>query len=69
MTNSLWGAPHIHGELLKIDIDVAQSAVAKYMVKGWRPPPQSWRTFLRNHADGIASIDFFVVPTAAFKLL
>ncbi len=65
----LWGAPRIHGELLKVGIDVAQSTVAKYMVKGRRPPSQSWKTFLRNHADGIASIDFLVVPTAAFKLL
>ena len=67
--NPLWGAPRIHGELLKVGIDVAQSTVAKYMVKGRRPPSQSWKTFLRNHADGIASVDFFVVPTATFKLL
>jgi len=67
--NPLWGAPRIHGELLKVGIDVAQSTVAKYMAKGRRPPSQSWRTFLRNHADGIASVDFFVVPTATFKLL
>ncbi len=67
--NPLWGAPRIHGELLKVGIDVAQSTVAKYMVKGRRPPSQSWKTFLRNHADGIASIDFLVVSTAAFKLL
>ncbi len=69
LANPLWGAPRIHGELLKVGIDVAQSTVAKYMVKGRRPPSQSWKTFLRNHADGIASVDFFVVPTAAFKLL
>ena len=67
--NPLWGAPRIHGELLKVGIDVAQSTVAKYMVKGRRPPSQSGTTFLRNHADGIASVDFFVVPTATFKLL
>ncbi len=67
--NPLWGAPRIHGELLKVGIDVAQSTVAKYMVKGRRPPSQSWKTFLRSHADGIASVDFFVVPTATFKLL
>jgi transposase InsO family protein len=67
--NPLWGAPRIHGELLKVGIDVAQSTVAKYMVKGRRPPSQSWKTFLRNHADGIASVDFFVVPTATFNLL
>ena len=69
LANPLWGAPRIHGELLKVGIDVAQSTVAKYMVKGRRPPSQSWKTFLRNHADGIASVDFLVVPTATFKLL
>ncbi|HKJ61721.1 MAG TPA: hypothetical protein VKA94_06955 [Hyphomicrobiales bacterium] len=69
LANPLWGAPRIHGELLKVGIEVAQSTAAKYMVKGRRPPSQSWKTFLRNHADGIASVDFFVVPTAAFKLL
>ena len=69
LANPLWGAPRIHGELLKVGIDVAQSTVAKYMVKGRRPPSQSWKTFLRNHADGIATVDFFVVPTAAFKIV
>jgi hypothetical protein len=74
LANPLRGAPRIHGELSKVGIDVAQSTVAKYMVKGRRPPSQSWKTFLRNHADRIASINFFVipafvVPAAAFKLL
>ena len=69
LANPLWGAPRIHGELLKLGIDVAQSTVAKYMVRGRRPPSQSWKTFLRNHAEGIASVDFFVVPTASLKLL
>lgn len=69
LANPLWGAPRIHGELLKLGIDVAQSTVARYMVRSRRPPSQSWKTFLRNHAEGIASIDFFVVPTAGFKLL
>jgi len=69
LANPLWRAPRIHGELLKVGIDVAQSTVAKYMPQGRRPPSQSWKTFLRNHADGIASADFFMVPTAAFKLL
>jgi len=69
IANPLWSAPRIHGELLKVGIDVAQSTVAKYMVKGRRPPSQSWKAFLRNHADGIASVDFFVAPTAALKLL
>ncbi len=67
--NPLWGAPRIHGELRKVGIDVAQSTVARYMVKGRRPPSQSWKAFLENHADGIASIDFLVVPTVTFKLL
>src|SRR3954465_9229793 len=65
----LWGAPRIHGELLKLGIDVGQTSVAKYMARRQRPPSQGWRTFLRNHADGIASIDLFVVPTISFRLL
>jgi hypothetical protein len=69
LANPLWGAPRIHGELLKLGIDVGQTTVAKYMAKGRRPPSQGWRTFLRNHADGIASIDLFVVPTISFRLL
>jgi len=67
--NWLWGAPRIHGELLKLGIEVAQSTVAKYMVKRPRRPGQSWATFLRNHADGIAAVDLFVVPMIGFKLL
>ena len=70
MANPLWGAPRVHGELLMLGIEVAQSTVAKYMVpRSQRPPSQSWKTFLHNHAAGIASIDLFVVPTAFFKLL
>jgi hypothetical protein len=69
MTNRLWGAPRIHGELLKLGIGVAQSTVAKYMVKHRRPPSQSWATFLRNHADGIAATDLLIVPTVDFRLL
>ena len=69
VANPLWGAPRIHGELLKLGIDVGQTTVAKYMAKRRRPPSQGWRTFLRNHADGIASIDLFVVPTISFRLL
>jgi transposase InsO family protein len=69
LVNPLWGAPRIHGELLKLGIEVAQSTVSKYMAKGGRPTGQTWWTFLRNHADGIASIDLFVVPTITFKLL
>ena len=63
------GAPRIHGELLKLGIDVGQTTVAKYMARRRRPPSQGWRTFLRNHADGIASMDLFVVPTISFRLL
>jgi transposase InsO family protein len=67
--NPLWGAPRIHGELLKLGFDVAQSSVAKYMVKRCGPPSQGWRTFLRNHAPDIAAMDLFVVPTIGFDLL
>src|SRR5215204_1153694 len=67
--NPLWGAPRIHGELLKLGFAVAQSSVAKYMVKRRGPPSQGWRTFLRNHAPDIAAMDLFVVPTVGFDLL
>src|SRR6202140_5122562 len=67
--NPLWGAPRIHGELLKLGFEVAQSSVAKYMVKRRGPPSQGWRTFLRNHAPDIAAMDLFVVPTLGFDLL
>ena len=69
MENPLWGAPRIHGELLKLGFEVAQSSVAKYMVKRRGPPSQGWRTFLRNHAQDIAAMDLFVVPTIGFDLL
>src|SRR5450631_1176816 len=67
--NPLWGAPRIHGELLKLGFEVAQSSVAKYMVQRRGPPSQGWRTFLRNHAPDIAAMDLFVVPTIGFGLL
>jgi transposase InsO family protein len=67
--NPLWGAPRIHGELLKLGFEVAQSSVAKYMVKRRRPPSQGWRTFLCNHAPDIAAMDLFLVPTIGFDLL
>jgi transposase InsO family protein len=67
--NFLWGAPRIHGELLMLGIEVAQSTVARYMTRRQGPPSQGWKTFLRNHAAGIASIDLFVVRTISFKLL
>jgi hypothetical protein len=69
IANPLWGAPRIHGELLKLGIDAGQTSVAKYMTTRRRPPSQGWKTFLRNHADGIASIDLFVVPNFSFRLL
>jgi transposase InsO family protein len=67
--NPLWGAPRIHGELLKLGIDVAQSTVAKYLRRQRKPPSQAWRTFLANHVEQLASIDFFTVPTATFRVL
>ncbi len=69
IANPLWGAPRIHGELLKLGIDVGQTSVAKYTVKRREPPSQGWKTFLRNHADGIAAMDMLVVPTISFRLL
>ena len=69
VANPLWGAPRIHGELLKLGIDIGQTTVAKYMARRRRPPSQGWKTFLRNHADGIAAMDLFVVPTISFRLL
>jgi hypothetical protein len=67
--NPLWGAPRIHGELLKLGFEVSQSSVAKYMIKRCGPPSQGWRTFLRNHAPDIAAIDLLVVPTLTFERL
>jgi transposase InsO family protein len=68
-SNPLWGAPRIHGELLKLDIHVAQATVSKYMMRNRKPPSQSWRTFLNNHLPDLVSIDFFTVPTATFRVL
>ena len=67
--NPLWGAPRIHGELLKLGLEASQATVAKYMPRRTRPPSQTWRTFLANHVDQIAAADFFVVPTATCRLL
>jgi transposase InsO family protein len=69
MENSLWGASRIHGELLKLGYEVAQSTVSKYMARGGKPPSQSWKTFLRNHAEAIAAIDMCIVPTLSFERL
>ncbi len=67
--NPLWGAPRIHGELLKLGFEIAESTVSKYMIRHRGPPSQTWRTFLRNHADAIAAIDLCVVPTLTFERL
>jgi len=69
LANPRWGAPRIHGELLKIGIEVSQATVAKYMARHRKPPSQTWRTFLKNHAMDLVSADFFVVPTITFQLL
>jgi len=63
------GAPRIHGELLKLGIEISQATVGKYMARRLGPPSPTWRSFLRNHADGIAALDMFVVPSATFRLL
>lgn len=67
--NPLWGAPRIHGELLKLGIDVGETSVSKYMVRGSKPPSQTWRTFLENHLKTAVSVDFFTVPTIRFQVL
>lgn len=67
--NPLWGAPRIHGELLKLDIHPSQATVSKYMIRTRKPPSQSWRTFLSNHLHDLVFIDFFTVPTATFRVL
>ncbi len=67
--NVTWGAPRVHGEILKLGIDFSQATVAKYMVRGDKPPSQNWRTFLDNHVATLASIDFFTVPTVRFGVL
>jgi len=67
--NPLWGAPHIHGELLKLGIHVGETSVSKYMVRHPKPPSHSWRTFLDNHLKTLVSVDFFVVPTIRFQIL
>jgi putative transposase len=69
VANPLWGAPRIHGELLKLGIDVCEATVAKYMRRRRLPPSQTWRTFLSNHVGQIVAADFFVVPTVTFRLV
>jgi transposase InsO family protein len=67
--NPLWGAPRVHGELLKLGIEVSETTVSKYMIKHQRPPSHNWRTFLQNHAKELIALDFFTVPTATFRVL
>jgi hypothetical protein len=67
--NPLWGAPRIHGELLKLGIEIGETSVGKYMVRGQGPASQTWRTFLENHRKSMVSVDFFVVATIRFQLL
>ena len=67
--NPTWGAPRIHGELLKLGFEVGEATVSRYMPLSRKPPSQSWRTFLHNHTKDVVSIDFFVVPTATFRVL
>jgi putative transposase len=67
--NPLWEAPRIHGELLKLGVEISQATVAKYMVRQTKPPSQTWRTFLENHCKELVSIDFFTVPTLTFRIL
>jgi len=68
-TNPLWGAPRIHGELLKLGIELSQATVAKYMSRQRKPPSQTWRAFLSNHVKQLVSTDFFVVPTVSVRVL
>jgi transposase InsO family protein len=67
--NPLWGAPRIHGELLKLGIDIGETSVGKYIVRSRKPPSQTWRTFLENHVKNMVSVDFFTVPTIRFQVL
>jgi putative transposase len=67
--NPLWGAPKIHGELLKLQIDIGETSVSKYMVRRRRPPSQTWRAFLENHMKSMVSVDFFTVPAVRFQIL
>jgi putative transposase len=67
--NPLWGAPRVHGELLKLGIAIGETSVSKYMVRRQKPPSQTWRTFLENHLKDLVSVDFFTVPTIRFQVL
>ncbi len=67
--NPLWGAPRIHGELLKLGLTVSQATISKYMLRQRKPPSQRWRAFLKNHAKDLIAVDFFTVPSATFRIL
>jgi transposase InsO family protein len=67
--NPTWGAPRIHGELLKLGMNIGETSVSKYMVRHRKPPSQTWRTFLENHVKNLVSVDFFTVPTVRFQVL
>ena len=67
--NPIWGAPRIHGELLKLGIDIGETSVSKYMLRCRKPPSQTWHTFLANHVSQLVSVDFFTVPTIRFQVL
>ncbi|MDB4303448.1 transposase [Desulfosarcina sp.] len=70
IANPLWGAPRIHGELLKLGIEISEHTVSNLMPRrDTKPPSQTWRTFLKNHLTSMVSIDFFTVPTATFRIL
>ena len=69
LANSTWDAPRIHGELLKLGIQIAESTVGQYLVLRRRPPSQTWRTFLANHVGQLVAVDFFVVPTLTYRVL
>jgi len=67
--NPLWGAPRIHGERLKLGLEISEATVSRYMIRRRGPPSPSWRSFLNNHAGEVISLDFLTVPTATFRIL
>jgi len=66
---NMWGAPRIHGELLKLGIQISEATVSKYMPRRRKPPSQTWRSFLENHVSDLVSVDFFTVPTVVFNIM
>jgi transposase InsO family protein len=69
VANPYWGAPRLHGELLKLGIAISERTVSRFMPKNRKPPSQTWRTFLNNHVQDLVSVDFFTVPTVSFRVL